>query len=543
MPPPGTPCGAATRSSGRTPSAAASGAARTGWRGEPAARTTRRRSARTTGSASRSAPPTCTPTTETTSSSTFRSWSGWTPELTAALVAGGFPVAAVEEGATFGARHVEEGLYRVFQEDARTLRLREAAEQPRDLGASAAMVLGHDGPVAVEQLCGLVRVCSLARIPGGDARLVPCRYHLFARGLNGAYLALGPGTDRAYPTLFLEPVKDTQDGRKALELRACRKCGQPYLLGRAVADGDGIGLRQESADERKGWTWITWSPPDRRSDDEADEADDAADTPYRTHAFNYRTGRYRLLDDDSPAEDEVRVWQLPDQTEPDLSECVCCRGRNTVTPVRADSDAAQAVIADAFYRCLPEAASPPEALTYPGRGRKLLAFADSRQSAAYFAPYLENTNREQIDRRLIFRAAESSAASLGGVTDADSLIGRMLRLAEDDGLFPVDLPRGQVVARCARAVVAEFCVPFGRRQSLEALALIACGVQLEKRWAPPPELLAVLTADELERLVQVLLGTVRQVKAVEMPGDVTASDPVFRYSSRARRTRPPTCCS
>ncbi|MDB5308650.1 MAG: box helicase [Gemmataceae bacterium] len=459
----------------------------------------------------------------------------WTPDLTKVLVASGFPAATVEDGARLGAVSIEEGLYRVFREDARTIRLREAAEQPRDLGSAATTVLGHDGPTAVEQLCGLVRISSLARVPSGDARLVPCRYHLFARGLNGGYVALGPGSDRAAPTLHLEPVRDTQDGRKALELRACRKCGQPYLVGRVDSEGGEPRLAQGPTDRianaRPGWTWVTWSPPDRKSVDEADVAEDEAAAKFPTYAFNYRTGGYRPLDGAAPADDEVRVWQIPDQDTSDLPVCVCCGGRETVTGVRADSDAAQAVVADAFYRCLPEAVGPPEALAYPGRGRKLLAFADSRQSAAYFAPYLENTNRELIDRRLVFRAAELSAAGLGGLTDADTLISRMLRVAEDEGLFPFDLPRGQKLARCARAVVAEFCVPFGRRQSLEALALIACGVELNKRWTPPPELLATLSAEEAEVVAQVLLGTLRQVKAVEMPDQVTATDPTFRYQA------------
>src|SRR5581483_166567 len=100
----------------------------------------------------------------------------WTPELTAALKSAGFAPAAVDAGANLGTRHVEEGLYRVFQEDSRVRKLREAADYPRDLRAAAAIVFGRDDPVAVEQLCGLVRVSSLARVPDGDARLVPCRY-------------------------------------------------------------------------------------------------------------------------------------------------------------------------------------------------------------------------------------------------------------------------------------------------------------------------------------------------------------------------------
>src|SRR5207253_115693 len=133
-----------------------------------------------------------------------------------------------------------------------------------------------------------------------------------------------------------------------------------------------------------------------------------------------------------------------------------------------------------FYRCLPPATSPParpEAPDYPGQGRKLLAFADSRQSAAYFAPYLENSNREQLMRRLIHDGLRRAEAKLEEV-DADSLVKFMLREAEDTRLFPNAWPGGRRREECLRAVVKEFCLPFGRRQSLEALGLVACRLAL-----------------------------------------------------------------
>jgi hypothetical protein len=79
--------------------------------------------------------------------------------------------------------------------------------------------------------------------------------------------------------------------------------------------------------------------------------------------------------------------------------------------------------------------------------------------------------------------------------------------------------------------VAEFCLPFGRRQSLEALALIACGVDLRRAWIPPDELGRWLDVPEQEAVVQVLLATVRQVKAVGLPDPLTANDPAFGYQA------------
>ena len=456
----------------------------------------------------------------------------WGEELSGVLKRAGFPAASVDKAAILGRVSVEEGLYEVFRHDVRTLRLREAADEPRDLPSAANMVFGRQDELAVAQLCGLVRVSSLARVPGGDARLVPCRYHFFVRGLNRAYVALSPGGDRPEPHLFLEPRKQTDEGLQTLELRACRKCGQPYLHGVAVASPLGVTLvpAVDPSGDPVQALWLTWTRPDRRSDDESEEGDEE-EHRHPTYAFHTKTAAYRATNDANFQPDEVRLWEVH---RGQLKSCVACGGRQSVTALQADSEAAQAVVADAFYRCLPEAASPParpEATEYPGRGRKLLAFADSRQSAAYFAPYLQNTSEERVMRRLIAKAADRAASRLDGEVDAGTLLSQMIRVADEQEIFPRDLNRGQQQERCARSLVAEFCLPFGRRQSLEALAVLSCGVDLRRAWTPPAEITHWLDATQIEATVQVLLATVRLIKAIELPDPLAPNDLMFGYQA------------
>ncbi len=115
----------------------------------------------------------------------------------------------------------EEALYEVFQHDAHVPRL---AMSPRDRASfqrQALAVFGDAGPEAIQWLTGLVRVCSLARVPGGDSRLVPCRYHFFVRGLNGAYVAFDGNlaAGDTVPRLFLDRRNTTEDGEaQTLEL-------------------------------------------------------------------------------------------------------------------------------------------------------------------------------------------------------------------------------------------------------------------------------------------------------------------------------------
>jgi DEAD/DEAH box helicase/Domain of unknown function (DUF1998)/Helicase conserved C-terminal domain len=458
----------------------------------------------------------------------------WTLQLSNALKQYGFKDSVVDRAAVDGVRSVEEGLYQVFREDSRTQQLRDAAKQPRDLRSVAALVLNSEDDRAVEQLCGMVRICSLARVPGGDARLVPCRYHFFVRGLNGAYVALGKNKEQIIPQLFLEPMRQTPDGSAhTLELRACRKCGQPFLFGQRFSEGgkDVVRVLGTPQDGRGQSAWFTWEPPTPRSEDEADEADlgDGKQLPFPVLAYKPADGGIRELTSGSLEVDEVKIWLVQPGLE--LKRCFACGGRDTITAVRADAEAAQAVVADAFYRSLPPAVCPPakrEVLGYPGKGRKLLAFADSRQSAAYFAPYLENSNLEQRMRRLIYQAILKAEERLPEV-DADTLASFMLRVAEDEEMFAATLPRGQRDETCKRAIIAEFCLPFGRRQSLEALALVACTMCLEKRWDPPEELLKYLEPAQIHDAAQVLAATLRLLKAVELPPPLSADDPAFKY--------------
>jgi superfamily II DNA or RNA helicase len=458
----------------------------------------------------------------------------WSNELSAALARAGFKTEVIQRAEQYGALSVEEGLYQVFREDARTLRLREAADQPRDLRAAAAHVLGRQDEEALEQLCGLVRICSLARVPGGDARLVPCRYHFFVRGMNGAYVALACAGGQTVPQLFLEPTRQTPDGSAyTLELRACRKCGQPFLFAHQFKEQGRDVLRAFSmSNEQRGQpVWFTWESPTPRSEDEADEADssDSQQHTFPTLAYQPASGAVRELNGGQPSDGEVLLWLV--QSGNELNRCYACGGRDTITPMRADAEAAQTVVADAFYRALPVAICPPakaEALNYPGKGRKLLAFADSRQSAAYFAPYFQNSNHEQQMRRLVYQALRRAEAGLPEV-DPDTLVSYMLRVAEEEELFAASATRGQRDEVCKRAVVSEFCLPFGRRQSLEALALVACSTALEKRWTPPDELRKYLEPGELENVAQVLLSTVRLLKAVVLPAPLSADDPAFKY--------------
>src|SRR5438093_6825296 len=99
---------------------------------------------------------------------------------------------------------------------------------------------------------------------------------MFVRGLNGAYVALSRARKDMGLVLYLEPTNQSEDGtRRTLELRACRKCGQPYLVGfRFSENGKDVLKAFGSPGEQRGeLVWFTWEPPETLSEDEAEEGE------------------------------------------------------------------------------------------------------------------------------------------------------------------------------------------------------------------------------------------------------------------------------
>jgi antitoxin (DNA-binding transcriptional repressor) of toxin-antitoxin stability system len=190
----------------------------------------------------------------------------WSDETEAAMVRGGIPRPLVSEARRTYPSDFEAALFHIFSRDTHVASLRGAAQRPARLEAAAQAVFGRSDQQAEESLVGLVRISSLARVPGDIIRLAPCRYHMFCRGLAGAYVALHKeqGRNEPKPELLLTPSLTGGDGTtRTLELRTCRKCGQPYLLGYEFQDQGGSILKAFGSpqEERGTPVWLLWQPP------------------------------------------------------------------------------------------------------------------------------------------------------------------------------------------------------------------------------------------------------------------------------------------
>jgi len=383
-------------------------------------------------------------------------------------------------------------------------------------------------PDGREALVSLVAVAS--RLHGGDGSpALSARYHLFLRATEGAFTCL---SDTGPHVHLARHERCEVCDAAVFEVGACRRCGAVHLIG-VVEPHDGFPvLGQRQREKRTSWLALDASGGHLDDDDEsvlAGAADDLAADPAMLCS---RCGALSAADAKTcqnpscKGADLRRVARLKKGGQ-ELTGCLICgaRGEGTVRAFETGADAAGAVIATTLYQKLPASAVPQEVLR-PGEGRKLLMFSDSRQAAAYFAPYLEDTYGRLQRRRLVHRGLVRAGAT-GEAVFADDVVAATRAEAAAVRFFERRTSRQEQDRIIAPWVMAE-TVSTDDRQSLEGVGLLRISLDRDPAWAPPAPLLSLgLTADECWDFLGELVRTLRNQGAVTMPDAVAPNDEIF----------------
>lgn len=346
----------------------------------------------------------------------------------------------------------------------------------------------------LEALVQLVRVAAMARQDAQSTALLPARYHVFCRAIDGVFVSLveeplaGLGSGRR---LFLERC-DRHDvqGRsvRVYELAACRRCGLELVFGYLrVTEHQTRELVQLSPAEREAsdvvlepaYFALGVEEPAPVDDDnevlqpvltpdapeskpaapgETDGTPQAGDTgrqarPPKATKKGKKGAQnrgataeaYRLCAVCGTVEEGpvaagacrcpgggswIPVQRAATSRTDELKCCPSCGGTasggETHLRFLTGQDAPVAVIAAALYHQLPALDRTPSG------GRKLLCFADSRQDAAFFAPYMERSYGTLLQRRVMAMALEQAK----GAVDFETLADLVRRVGESKGLFP-----------------------------------------------------------------------------------------------------------
>ena len=368
--------------------------------------------------------------------------------------------------------------------------------------------------VAARAVTNLIALGSVARRDPTEPGLLPCRVHSFYRGLAGLWVCMDPqcaslpSEQRGGPAgmLFSQP-RDTCDcGARVLELYTCRNCGTAY--GRAytsdVNDPNFLWSEPGGAFRTLSGQFDELAPIDLLLEKPVfHESVEPAEYDLVTGRLNpqqlgprnrqvyLRAGRSAPPD----ADDEPRN-AAPGEFRP----CAVCGesaafGRSSVQDHQTKGDQPfQALIAKQIEVQPP---SPVQSSRLaPLRGRKVLIFSDSRQTAARLAPNLQTYSTQDALRPLIVSgyARLASSATLANLLSLEDLYLGVLIAAKEMGVrLRPELKVGESFQD--ENVVEEAVRNGALNRDMDLLQLL---VQLRSS-APPESLLRAITKSLADR--------------------------------------------
>jgi hypothetical protein len=414
---------------------------------------------------------------------------------------------------------------------------------------------------AGRNFAAMISLAVRAREDEGLTPLLPARYHLMLRALNGAYISFMPELRLHLDHCARVPYgRENQETAVAYEVGLCKNCGAAYVLGRQEETPDGPRLVPTSPNGRDGrWYAVKeLSDPNEifadEDEDDTVEPDDGTDAEWDlcpvcgaisppatiTPACGCGVRALRLLAGKSGAK---RV-----------SKCVICGALDNksgvVRRVSGTDAAACSVAATALYKELNLSADRPTPTTVPvdtkveygedgwpirpsdtdlkGAGpAKLLAFSDSRQDAAYFAPYVQ-ASYDRMRRRNI--VANTAREILSDQDDTPVMMPDLWRRVEARlrSISSTSWQSEREAGEEARKwVIQEF---MGRdRNGLERLGLLGFELSKPAQWRPMPyySMTWGLEEDEVWSLYQIMLDSLRVGGAIVFPEGVDPTDPLF----------------
>lgn len=394
----------------------------------------------------------------------------------------------------------------VLKHDKRATMLRRLALQgPKEVEEVASAVFADLPPERqVAELSRLIGLLLGAQDSTSGVPLFSARFHLFLKSLEGAFVSFFPER-----RVFLDRTAQ-MNGGAAFEVALCRECGQHYLVGRVMAGGSR--LVEAVRDPGHPDFGATFFLPTELTDSAADGDDDDGDSECERFSLCVRCGEIRRqgspLTCGHGQSIVVEMQEAAQEREDQIPKCSACRYQapDPVREVVHGTDGPHAVVTTNLYHNMP-----------PDR-RKILAFADGRQEAAFFAWYLEKSYRDILSRSLLLEAARNLCQH---APDGCSLSEAAIRLRDvfkQHGVFPATTGELELRRRAWLWLYREFLTD-EPRISLEGVGLVQWRLQFPPWFVTPRFLQAApwaLSEQQARNLIAILLNSLREDRAAEV---------------------------
>jgi hypothetical protein len=394
-------------------------------------------------------------------------------------------------------------------------------------------------------LAQLIDLAKYAEAPGENYPLLSARYHLFLRALEGMFYCFNPDHPAAEPRLSLDPRETcphclTEEPSSVFELGPCMQCGATYIVGNVAGGTNGPKVTVPGPFNSN----AVYLTPLLRADSAADKGDEDEEAFGEAVGIAGDDADVRTLCTLCGALDEhdatcphetarIKVLHMtPKEADAPLRRCAVCSHQSNspvVNRVQTGQDAPAAILASSIYQELP---GEDRDAGKVGGGRKLLCFSDSRQDAAFFAPYLERTYMRNVQRKILLDSLES----VGESVRFEDLIPALTKKALDSNVLSEDDETSPDVS--VRKWLLRESLNIDGRQSLVGTGLLRIQCRLPLAGGAPKALTnAGFDEQESVEMLQILLASIREKSVVDAPVTVDISDPIFSPRNVVLRMR------
>jgi ATP-dependent helicase YprA (DUF1998 family) len=415
-------------------------------------------------------------------------------------------------------------------------------------------------------LAHLLQLGTLARENPNDLPLLPVRLHLLFRSIEGLYACINPECkgakcDPEYPThprrygrLYLnEKITCDECSSPVLELGSCSQCGQAYALTRSDNTSKLISLprlTQELKENPKIYTLTSGNLDSVTEDEEMGEVeeDQQASAP-KTFIIEQRDGWIGIASSEafSPKTRENGEYHLAWHRHKNdknlegcyLAKCAACG----VRPIRAQAinrfvaytDEPLEAAIDTIFELLPERDRNARSASK----KKLLTFSDGRQDAAFFASAYQRDRTEIVYRQILWQTFQTVKDS-DGVASVTQLINQLkqyfletsiphpdrnsvrnyLSYCPDDeeSLENTRDCQDAAESRAKELLLREFALPFNRRSTLEAYAILTCHIEPNENLIDAVSEKFLISKEEAQIFLTVLTDLIRRTGIVSIEG-------------------------